>query len=75
MKIATGKEPRPPELDKFAAVFSVAGEKQEKAADEETAILLKGSCALRVLRRQKRNSSAPNELRSDSTRIRWDRFR
>ena len=28
--IATGKEPRPPELDKFAAVFSVAGEKAGK---------------------------------------------
>jgi hypothetical protein len=41
VNIATGKEPRPPESDKFAAAFSVAGEKQEKAADEETAILLK----------------------------------
>jgi hypothetical protein len=41
MKIATGKEERPPEVDMFAQMFSVAGEKQEKAADEATAILLK----------------------------------
>jgi hypothetical protein len=39
--IATGKEARPPELDTFAAAFAVAGENQEKAADEETAALLK----------------------------------
>jgi hypothetical protein len=41
MKIATGKQPRPPELDTFAAAFAVAGEEQQKAADEETAVLLK----------------------------------
>jgi len=28
IKIATGKEERPPELDTFAAAFAVAGEKQ-----------------------------------------------
>jgi hypothetical protein len=28
-------------LDKFPTAFSVAGEKQEKAADEETLILLR----------------------------------
>jgi hypothetical protein len=41
MKIATGKEARPPELDTFAAAFAVAGEDQEKVADEETLLLLK----------------------------------
>jgi hypothetical protein len=41
MKIATGKEARPPELDTFAAAFAVAGEDQEKVADEETLVLLK----------------------------------
>ena len=41
MKIATGKEARPPELDKFAAAFAVAGERQEMAADQETLVLLK----------------------------------
>jgi hypothetical protein len=41
MKIASGKEERPPELDTFAAAFAVAGEEQEKAADEETLVLLK----------------------------------
>jgi hypothetical protein len=35
MKIATGKEARPLELDTFAAAFAVAGEKQEMAADKE----------------------------------------
>jgi hypothetical protein len=34
MKIATGKEARPPELDTFAAAFAVAGEDQEQAADK-----------------------------------------
>ena len=41
MKIATGKEARPPEVDTFAAAFAVAGEDQEKAADKETLALLK----------------------------------
>jgi len=41
MKIAMGKEARSPELDAFAAAFSVAGENQEKVADEETMFLLK----------------------------------
>jgi hypothetical protein len=40
MKIATGKEARPPELDTFAAAFAVAGEDQEKEADKETLVLL-----------------------------------
>jgi hypothetical protein len=39
--IATGKKPRPPEVDQFAQWFSVAGEKQEKVVDETTADLLK----------------------------------
>jgi hypothetical protein len=38
--IATGRQSRPPDLDKFPAAFSVAGKKQEKAADEEPSILL-----------------------------------
>ena len=38
--IATGRQPRPSDLDKFPKAFSVAGEKQEMTADEETAILL-----------------------------------
>jgi hypothetical protein len=41
MNIAMGREARPPELDTLAAVFSVAGEKQETVADEETIALLK----------------------------------
>jgi hypothetical protein len=41
MRIAMGKEARPPELDTFAAAFAVAGERQEQAADEETMFLLK----------------------------------
>ena len=35
MNIAMGREARPPELDMLAAVFAVAGEKQETVADEE----------------------------------------
>jgi hypothetical protein len=38
--IATGRQPRPSDLDKFPATFTVAGEKQEKTADQETLILL-----------------------------------
>jgi hypothetical protein len=41
MKIATGKEPRPPELGTFAAAFAVASEKQEIVADQETLAFLK----------------------------------
>src|SRR5271166_1436065 len=41
IKIATGKEARPPELDTFGAAFAVTGENQEKVADEETLVLLK----------------------------------
>ena len=40
MDIATGKKPRPPEVDQFAQAFSVAGEKQESVADQATAALL-----------------------------------
>jgi len=39
--LAMGREARPPELDRFAGAFSVAGENQEKAMDEETLVLLK----------------------------------
>jgi hypothetical protein len=38
--IATGRPPRPTDLDKFPAMFTVAGEKQEKTADEKTLALL-----------------------------------
>jgi hypothetical protein len=41
MNIAMGREARSPELDRFSDAFSVAGENQEKAADEETLVLLK----------------------------------
>ena len=41
MKIAAGKEGRPPELDTFATAFAVAGEDQEKVADQETLVMLK----------------------------------
>src|SRR5260370_21947979 len=41
MNIAMGREARPPELDTLAAVFAVAGEKQETVADEATLVLLK----------------------------------
>jgi hypothetical protein len=40
MNIATGREVRPPELDTMVEVFAVAGEKQERVADEETIALL-----------------------------------
>jgi hypothetical protein len=38
--IAAGKKPRPPEVDQFAQAFSVAGEQEEKVADEATLALL-----------------------------------
>jgi hypothetical protein len=41
IKIATGKEARPPELDTFAAAFAIADENQEKVANEKTLVLLK----------------------------------
>jgi hypothetical protein len=39
--IATGRQARPPELDKFATTFAIAGEKQETVADQKTMIFLK----------------------------------
>jgi hypothetical protein len=39
-EIATGRQTRPPELDQFAHAFSLAGENQEKEADQETVDLL-----------------------------------
>jgi hypothetical protein len=41
IKIATGKEERPLEVDTFAAAFAIAGEEQEKLAHQETLVLLK----------------------------------
>ena len=38
--IAMGKYPRPVPLDKFAAVYSIVEERQDKAADEKTFVLL-----------------------------------
>jgi hypothetical protein len=41
INIATGRQARPLELDTIAAVFSIAGERQETIADRETLVLLK----------------------------------
>ena len=41
LKIATGRQARPPGLDTFAAAFAVAGEKQQMVADQERLELLK----------------------------------
>jgi hypothetical protein len=38
--IATGREPRPPQVDKFREAFQPAGEIREIAAEKETAALL-----------------------------------
>ena len=38
--IATGREPRPPQVDKFRYAFGRAGEIREIAAEKETAALL-----------------------------------
>ena len=41
VKIVTGKEARPPEVDTFAAAFAVAGENQEMVVDQKTLVLFK----------------------------------
>ncbi len=38
--IASGRKPRPPEVDQFAKAFQIAGETQESAADDATLDLL-----------------------------------
>jgi hypothetical protein len=68
IKMATGKEPRPSELDTFAAAFAVAGEKQEKVADEEPLVLLKRFSRNPTLRRRGRSSSVLKESKRDSIR-------
>jgi hypothetical protein len=40
INIATRTQARPPEFDAFAAAFAIAGEEQEKVADEQTLALL-----------------------------------
>lgn len=40
MAIATGKEARSPELDRFSDAFLLAGDRQEKAANDATETLL-----------------------------------
>ena len=41
INIATGRQARPPELDKFATAFAISDEKQEKVADQKTMVFLK----------------------------------
>src|SRR6516164_4677570 len=41
INIATGRQARPPELDKFATAFAISDEKQEKVADQKTMMFLK----------------------------------
>lgn len=40
MDIASGRKPRPPEVDQFAKAFQLASESQETAADDATLDLL-----------------------------------
>jgi hypothetical protein len=40
VEIAIGRKSRPPQVDRFAQSFSVAGGKQEKVVEEATAALL-----------------------------------
>jgi hypothetical protein len=68
LKIATGTQARPPELDTFAA----AGEKQEMVADQETLVLLKRSRAIPASPRQGRNSSMLKEPKRHSIRTSMD---
>jgi hypothetical protein len=70
MAIATGKEARSPEVDRFAESFSVAGEKQKKAADDGTAVLLKQlSFDPDVLKRPRRNSTGRKQSKRNSIMI------
>ena len=41
INIATGRQPRPLQLDKIAAVFSSTGEKQKMVAEQRTMMFLK----------------------------------
>jgi hypothetical protein len=68
VKIATGKEARPPELDTFAAAFAVAGENQEKVADEETLVLLNDFRTILTLTKRGWNSSALKKSKRTSIR-------
>jgi hypothetical protein len=66
--IATGREARPPELDKFVTAFALAGEKQEMVANQKTVVLLNDSQAMLRLRRRGRNSSGSKKPKSNSIR-------
>jgi hypothetical protein len=70
LKIATGREARPPELDTFAAAFAVARQRPRKrVADKETAVLLKrfsGNPAIEKARAEfKRAQKAEEKFHKD----------
>ena len=67
--IASGKEPRPLQLDRFAQTFSVAGEKQEKAADEKTLVFLQRFSGDPDIRRRGQNSSVLKKSKRPFIRI------
>jgi hypothetical protein len=64
--IASGKKPRPPEVDQFAQSFSVAGEKQEKAADEATVALLRNWRWIQIFKGRRPHSTKPSRSKKDS---------
>jgi hypothetical protein len=49
-------------VDKFGAAFAVAGEEQEKAADQETLILLQRFGVIPALKKRGRNSKGHKEV-------------
>jgi hypothetical protein len=69
MDTASGRKPRPPEVDRFAKAFQLAGEDQEIAGDEATSDLLGTFLTILTLKRRKLNLRKLKRLKSNSTRI------
>ena len=72
MKIATGKEAPPPELDTFAAAFAVAGDNQEKVTDEETMVLLWTADPTTIIKKLRRGEAGARVDRLAPARIEQD---
>jgi hypothetical protein len=67
--IATGREPRPPDLDKFPTSLSVAGEKQKKRRMKKLLVYCNDSRANRALKKRGRISGRRKKSNSDSIMI------
>jgi hypothetical protein len=69
INIATGRQPRPLQLDKIAAVFSSTDEKQKMVAEQKTMMFLKRFSGNPNVKKARWNLSVPKKSSRHSIRI------